>query len=319
MSTSIEWTDETWNPVTGCTRVSEGCRNCYMERQVPRQKLDPWTVTLHPHRLAYPLKMKKPKKIFVNSLSDLFHEDVPFDFIHHVFGTIRQTPEHIYQILTKRPARMLEVVSLIKSKEAMGWANGFYSHVWLGVSVEDQATADERIPLLLQTPAAVRFVSCEPLLGPVDLTDIVTKDGHSEYHRDALFCDVPPEDDEGWNGACLNWVIVGGESGPNARPMHPDWVRSIRDQCHTASVPFFFKQIGEWILCDRPTPDQDFNGGAFVQTPNYKAAISVFGENYKYRIVGDDYFYRTTKKKAGRQLDGQEYSAFPEKKESSHD
>jgi protein gp37 len=246
-----------------------------------------WTgkITLVPEVLDAPLHWKKPRRIFVNSMSDLFHEEVPFQFIHEVFATIRQTPQHVYQILTKRPERMREFIAgYLRPREAMGWANGFYSHVWLGVSIENQATADERIPILLQTPAAVRWVSVEPLLGPVDLRQWMhnwgcpcgwggddtrsycvecgwrgDEAGRGEHCPDCneilddstacRECDLTTRDGSGFgpNGSPpFNWVVVGGESGPGARPMHPDWVRSLRDQSKAAGVPFFFKQWGRW-------------------------------------------------------------------------
>lgn len=265
MNTSaIEWTDRTWNPVSGCSHVSEGCRNCYAERFFPRAYASRkfTNVQCHPERLDQPLKIKKPQKIFVNSMSDLFHEDVPDEFIDQVFAVMADSGKHTFQILTKRPRRMMEYMSpdnyRYSARKVFDLTNGpggkfdcdIYwplDNVWLGISVEDQKTADERIPLLLQTPAAVRWISAEPLLGPIDLTDIVIPDPRhaAEDHIDALFCDVDPEDDE-FGGVTVNWVVVGGESGPKARPMHPAWVRSIRDQCQSAAVPFFFKQWGEW-------------------------------------------------------------------------
>jgi len=199
-----------------------------MARVVPRQKQDPWTVVLHSDRLNQPLKWRKPKRIFVNSLSDLFHEDVPDAVIDGVVDVMCQADQHTYQILTKRPERML---AYAESRELRA-----LDHVWLGVSCENQATADARIPILLQTPAAVRFISAEPLLGPVDLDGYLGDDlAIAEYEYGSF-----------QYGQGLDWIIAGGESGPGARPMHPDWARSIRDQCRAAGVPFFFKQWGEW-------------------------------------------------------------------------
>lgn len=242
--TSIEWTDITWNPVRGCSLVSAGCANCYAMKQAHRfsgagkpyaglTEFGPhgprWTgkIQLVEDVLDAPLHWKKPRRIFVNSMSDLFHEDVPFRFIHEIFATILQTPHHVYQILTKRPARMREFIEdYLRRREALGWANGFYSHVWLGVSIEDQATADERIPILLQTPAAVRWVSAEPLLGPVDL------DRYLAYHGRVL------------SHGGLDWVVVGGESRPGARPCDVGYIRNIVQQCLAAGVPCFVKQLG---------------------------------------------------------------------------
>jgi protein gp37 len=295
-NTSIEWTDATWNPLRGCSRVSEGCRHCYAEREANRHKgpgrsyeglvqlvngHPAWTgeVRFVENRLLDPLRWRgKPLfdvvsgkragydrlKIFVNSMSDLFHENVPDEWIDRIFAVMALCPQHTFQILTKRPARMLEY--LTNDIAPLRWADApadwklnatedrmvsasmdcrddarrdkaGYVHldnplpnVWLGVSVENQATADERIPLLLQTPAALRFLSCEPLLGPVDI---------SANRIPAM-----------WNGS-LRWVIAGGESGPDARAMQPDWVRSLRDQCLPAGTAFFFKQWGAWV----PTTD----------------------------------------------------------------
>lgn len=244
LSTPIEWTDATWSPITGCTRVSEGCRHCYIERTIPfrmagRKFVNGTTdVQLHHDRLTQPLYWKRPRRIFVNSLSDLFHEAVPEEFIAKVFLTMLAAPQHRFQVLTKRPRRMLELLKKPSSAFPLCMMVGdTLPNVWLGVSCEDQKAADERIPLLLQTPAAVRFVSLEPLLGPVNLRGYfrcLTCVDHE--------CSVHPT--TRWGRAGLNWVIVGGESGPGARPMHPAWVRSIRDQCQAAGVPYFFKQWG---------------------------------------------------------------------------
>lgn len=239
----IEWTDATWNPTTGCSRVSEGCRHCYAEALSHRfgVTVNPWTrphaaenVRLHPERLDQPLRWRRPRRVFVDSMSDLFHDLVPDPFIDRVFAVMAMCPQHTFQVLTKRPRRMARHLGDLASSV------GTRPNVWLGTSVEDQRAADERIPPLLATPAAVRFLSCEPLLGPLDLT--------------------------GWLGACpacggagcpdgwgfgrrcrgrgLDWVIAGGESGPEHRPLDLDWARSLRDQCGAAGAPFFFKQIG---------------------------------------------------------------------------
>ena len=220
MSTDIEWTDETWNPVTGCTKVSPGCDHCYAERVTERFH-GPGSferVVLHPDRLDKPLRWRKPRKVFVNSMSDLFHEQVPDTFIGLVWQVMAETPQHTYQILTKRHARMRSFLNR--------WPDPL-PNVWLGVSVEDQKWADIRIPALLDTPAAVRFLSCEPLLGAVSLTRWL----HGGFGVAGPWPD-------------LDWVIVGGESGPGARPMRPDWARSLRDECEAADVPFLFKQWG---------------------------------------------------------------------------
>lgn len=211
----IEWTDQTWNPVTGCTKISPGCKHCYAELLAKRlQRMGApgyekgFRLTLHPARLDAPLKRRKPTAWFVNSMSDLFHEQVPFEFIDRIFETVRATPQHRYQILTKRPERMETYF-----RECPAPPN-----VWLGTSVEDRKYGLPRIAILQRIHSSIRFLSIEPLLediGALNLTGIA-------------------------------WVIVGGESGPRARPMKPEWARSVRDQCNHAGVAFFFKQWGAY-------------------------------------------------------------------------
>jgi protein gp37 len=212
MRSSIEWTNSTWNPVTGCSKLSLGCRHCYAERMSLRLRAmgqrryrNGFRVTLHPDVLDLPLKWARPQMIFVNSMSDLFHRDVPSEFIAGVFEVMQRAPHHTFQVLTKRAQRLAAVAP------SLPWP----PNVWVGVSVEAQEYVS-RISYLKQVPAVVRFASLEPLLGP--------------------FRDLPVED--------LDWVIVGGESGPGARPMGVEWVRSVRDQCLRSGVPFFFKQWG---------------------------------------------------------------------------
>jgi len=256
--TKIEWVrnddgsqGETWNPVTGCTKVSEGCRNCYAERMARRlagrcgypEAPHQFDVTLHLDKLDLPLRWKKPRMIFVVSMGDLFHKDVPNGLIFDVWDRMARTPQHTYQILTKRPDRMAWAVNRIDQirNPAFTWP---LPNVWLGTSVENQAAADGRIPLLLQTPAAVRFVSAEPLLGAVDLLQCgavesdavggVQGAGYREFERTL----------ETFVRNNIDWVICGGESGPGARPMHPGWARGLRDQCQQAGVPVFVKQMG---------------------------------------------------------------------------
>jgi protein gp37 len=218
----IEWTDKTWNPVTGCTKISQGCKHCYAERLYERfhGKGSFRNITCHPDRLEHPLRWKKASMVFVNSMSDLFHEEVPFSFIYDVFIIMQKAHWHTFQVLTKRAQRMLEFFVYAQFKEPI-------PNVWVGVSVEDQKAADERIPVLLKIPAAKRFLSCEPLIGEVD-----------------LYRFIPPVQQP---ERLIDWVIVGGESGPGARPMHPDWARKLRDQCTSAIIYFFFKQWGEWL------------------------------------------------------------------------
>lgn len=240
MTTKIEWTDETFNPVTGCTKVSAGCQNCYAESMARRlagrfgypEAPHQFDVTLHPDKLDDPLHWRRPRRIFVCSMSDLFHPAVPFEYVDQVFGIMAEAPQHTYQVLTKRPERMLAF--------AQEWDYGDWRlpNVWLGVTAENQEAADERIPILLNTPAALRFVSCEPLLGPVDLEPFFSVyDEHGEpsdgrYNPDGSLM--------------LSWVIAGGETGPGARPMNPHWVQGIRDQCQEADIPFFFKGWGRY-------------------------------------------------------------------------
>jgi len=208
----IEWTEATWNPVTGCTKVSPGCKHCYAERMALRLQAmgqnnyrNGFRLTLQPDMLAAPLSWKKPQTIFVNSMSDLFHADVPLDYIQRVFAVMRRAAWHRFQVLTKRSERLAELDRRIQ------WA----ANIWMGVGVESDAYRS-RIDDLRTTTAAIKFLSLEPLLGPLERLDL---DG-------------------------IDWVIVGGESGPGARPVDPGWVRDLRDQCRAAGVPFFFKQWG---------------------------------------------------------------------------
>jgi protein gp37 len=215
-----------------------------------------------PERLYQPLKWRKPRRVFVNSMSDLFHADVPDGFIDRVFRTIAYSPQHTFLILTKRPERMYEWTRNMRSlvvmlqhwkREQAGQNTWPLPNVWLGVSIEDQATADERIPFLLKTPAAVRFVSAEPLLGPVDLNVRWLEDQCDQCSRtiprNIHGCYNPYNGDDDCDGSpsgnpLLDWVIAGGETGPGARPAHPDWFRGLRDQCHAAGVAYFFKRHG---------------------------------------------------------------------------
>lgn len=248
--TKIEWADATWNPITGCSKVSEGCDHCYAEtiaRRFAGTSAYPhgFEVTLRPERLDQPLRWQRPRRIFVNSMSDLFHRDVPDEYIARVFAVMARAPQHTFQVLTKRPGRMRSLLaheafadwvgSFVRVGYSGRWASNRWplQNVWLGTSVENQKWADVRIPQLLGTPAAVRFLSCEPLLGPLNL-------------RTGRYAMPPDGEILGTSLNGIDWVIVGGESGPGARPMHPDWARSLRDQCAAAGVPFLFKQWGEW-------------------------------------------------------------------------
>jgi len=280
----IEWTDASWNPVTGCTKVSDGCKHCYAERDwarlaAPRSKPNIYTgrdftdVRCHPEKLDIPPRWTKPRRIFVNSMSDLFHEDVPHEFIASVFVTMMLSQQHIFQILTKRPKRMLESVQkcgFAAERMNITWP---LPNVWLGVSCEDQATADERIPLLLQTPAAVHFISAEPLLEQIII---------AQYFRHRFA--------ETKKTYAIDWVIAGGESGPRARPSHPVWFRSLRNQCQAGGVPFFFKQWGEWL--------------GYADCRGSVCGLRVYeAENVR--------MYRVGKKSAGRTLDGRTWDEYP--------
>lgn len=240
MGTAIEWTDETWNPVTGCDKVSPGCDHCYAETIAHRFAgakafPDGFAVTLHPERLDQPKRWRKPRKVFVNSMSDLFHDAIPERFILGVFGVMAECPQHTFQILTKRHARMRSLLTRWSSE--VPWMSDPLPNVWLGVSVEDQKWADIRIPALLETPAAVRFISAEPLLNMISIADYLDRGGRTV---DMGAAGVMREPD----CPIVDWVIVGGESGLGARPMYPDWARNLRDECQIAGVAFLFKQWG---------------------------------------------------------------------------
>jgi protein gp37 len=352
VNTKIDWTDSTWNPLHGCSRVSEGCRNCYAERMAHRfQHLDSYCYTTHTvdghpawtgkvnfdkKHLLDPLKWRpvkqgagnrdqgsvRPRRVFVNSMSDLFHENVERNWAVQIFAIMAVAHWHDFLVLTKRPQKMFDLIfsdgfreevmieaqriiklhsaSLPSLPDGAEWVDDAIEfempwplpNVWIGVSVENQAAADERIPLLLQTPAAVRFVSCEPLLGPMDLAQIDTSAFDcGSGTKNALTGDLRlpgfgSVSSTTIHGKRLNWVICGGESGPGARPMHLDWVRGMRDQCQEAGVPFFFKSWGEWAPID-------FD-------------LSIGGS-----ISGDGAMGRVGKKAAGCLLDGREWKQFP--------
>jgi protein gp37 len=354
-NSKIEWTDATWNPVTGCSVVSPGCTNCYAMRLAggrmrshpsrvgltDRSKAGPvWNGRLIFNRewLDLPLRWRRPRMVFVCAHGDLFHENVPDEWIDRIFAVMALAPQHRFQVLTKRAARMREYMSSIDNGKC-GRLDGYRDaliegtaqeilyerfgedssmwlavslplpNVWLGVSVEDQARAEERIPDLLATPAAVRWVSAEPLLGPVDLEVAWAGETalNAECWGECGWCEngLPPLHncqrglgDERRVRSGLDWIVAGGESGPGARPMHPDWARGLRDQCAAAGVPFFFKQWGEWApetaamncpVCGKVEP------GATGGLPGYMARVG--------------------KKAAGRELDGRTHDAMPERRE----
>jgi protein gp37 len=329
-NSAIEWTDMTWNPIRGCSRVSEGCRNCYAQNVAYRfskpgmpyhglaqltNGRPNWTgkVELVESVLDAPLRKRKPQRIFVNSMSDLFHEGLDDGDIFRVFDVMSRAKQHTFQVLTKRPGRMKNFMDQLADT-----AYGVLPNVWLGVSVEDQAAADERIPLLLQTPAAVRFLSVEPILGPVDIAkffpapticgaDKMPKETLAALvkvaHRAASEAGVP----------LIDWCIVGGESGPGARPMHPEWARSLRDQCQAAGVPFFFKQWGEWANgsdCRRKELCLYRDGRSCKFT---KEAIEKEEDRAGkvHRLSGGIVMSKVGKKASGRLLDGREWNEMP--------
>jgi protein gp37 len=359
----IEWTDATWNPITGCTMVSAGCTNCYaMGLAATRLRHHPsragltretggrhvWTgeVRLNEQWLDQPLRWTRPRMIFVCAHGDLFHEAVPDDWIDRVFAVMALAPQHTFQVLTKRPkrarsylgksgARIMELVAdrvceeglpvllamppemvppveLAKSgRTVINLRDWPLPNVWLGTSIEDQATADARIPHLLATPAAIRFVSAEPLLGPWD-----TRQTLDRANMDPVW---------GLKQAGLDWVICGGESGPGARPMHPDWARSLRDQCQAAGVAFHFKQWGEWapVTIDQD-PDDGTIGPAYPVRDCTTDWSAHHGEKECLFWQGSDLVHwphietfpahgarRVGKKAAGRLLDGRAWNQLP--------
>lgn len=377
--TGIEWADATWNPLTGCTRVSKGCDNCYAAKQAAGRLKNTAAyrdlavitpsgraafngrIRLLPERINQPLRWRHPRRIFVNSMSDLFHPDVPDEFIAQVWQTMRFAKQHIFQILTKRPERMAAWLNRCANGGELGWithdgteparayngtgivvgeANRWpLPNVWLGTSVEDQATADERIPHLLRTPAAVRFLSCEPLLGPLDIREHLAPPMRVSRPRDAN--GRPPaepftqEDVTALNqigraavrmhgGAFVDWIIVGGESGPHARPMHPEWARDIERQCRDAGVPFLFKQWGEWAPL-APVYEEDDSDRVEeicrVESHRHPVILDQGGHRWDEETMGAPfqppdgswYLGRVGKKNAGRELyPGRTFDQFPE-------
>lgn len=358
--TKIEWTQrpgtkgETWNPVVGCSIKSAGCTNCYAMKMAYRleamgvpqyqgttEKVNGkpvWTgkVALAEKALALPRGWKKPRTVFVNSMGDLFHEDVPDEWIDRVWAVMAMTPQHTYIVLTKRPERMREYLTSEREDLINGEAGvlahwddmpqrgtGPLSNVWLGTSAENQETADERIPELLATPAAIRLVSCEPLLGPIDLSAMPFAEGDPR-HRWCALTGQALMYSTGINGnpdmtvrlekpvrESLDWVISGGESGRGARPMHPAWARGLRDQCFAAGTPFFFKQWGEWLpgevyaegLSGGLVRHQDGTDNAHGGRPDHWWSGDAFGGLVS-TLVG--------KKAAGSEIDGREWLQFPE-------
>ena len=354
----IEWTDVTWNPLAGCSIVSPGCANCYAMRQAARiermggadhyvgltemvKDKPVWTgktALASEKTLRAPLRWKTPLRIFVNSMSDLFHENVPDEWIDKIFAVMALSPQHTFQVLTKRSKRMRAYMAAGRANvigEEMMRTGRVYSgfrcvnwpfpNVWLGVTAEDQTRADERIPDLLATPAAARFVSVEPMLGPVDLRNIKSPT-RAESYFDAL-------DGELWGpnygrNAEIDWIICGGESGPGARPMHWRWEESLRQQCAVASVPYFRKQWGEWKSVRHMSeaeidalyhPAPEDNPEACRRCKVESTVMHSDGSRHDHFepnafLQGKDAMtmFRVGKLRAGRLLDGREHNDFPE-------
>ncbi len=356
-NSSIEWTDATWNPVSGCTKVSAGCDHCYAETFAERFRGTPghyfergFDVQLRPDKLDWPLRKRKPQRIFVNSMSDLFHDHVPDEYIAKVWAHMALAPRHTFQLLTKRHGRMRSLIGserfasqvYMAINEALAWKDkplrvsddtivsaldGFgrghftvLPNVWGGVTAENQQWAETRGRALVETPFAVRFLSLEPLLGPIDLFGTVESPGpvivrtgvQTRPHTDH----GPAEYDyDGQIG--IDWVIVGGESGPGARPMHPDWARSLRDQCTTAGVPFLFKQWGEWAIDFRRGTHLLQTTGQLI-TRESGTTTNPYGHGSGVQDLvdrGHPGWVRTRragKKAAGRELDGRTWDQYPE-------
>ena len=294
-NTKIEWADKVWNPITGCSHAgSPGCDHCYAKRMAYRlkgrygyPKDDPFKVTFHPDRLDEPLHWKKPCRIFVCSMGDLFHESVSSRFINSVIGimTAEETRHHTFFILTKRPQNMAAYFkNFIKCGVDLVQ---FIERVYLGVSVENQQTADERIPILLQIPAAKRFVSVEPMLGPVDLGKLSDPN--------------------------ISWIIVGGETGAGARPLHLDWIRSLVEQCQAAGVPFFFKSWGEWEKSGHDSTHLLNADGRFVKRSEAMLRISDTRQDdlVDRGHLGWIRMKKVGKKRSGRLLDGKIWDEMP--------
>ncbi|KJR10284.1 DUF5131 family protein [Gordonia sihwensis] len=340
--TRIEWADASWNPATGCDKVSPGCDHCYAETIAHRfagGKAYPngFDVTLRPERLGQPIRWKKPRRIFVCSMSDLFNKDIPDEFIAQVFAVMALSPQHTFEVLTKRHGRMRALLSspkfLCAVEDAIpgliaahspqsSWLGAWpLPNVWLGVSAENQRWADIRIPALLDTPAAVRWVSVEPLLGPIDLRlmNWSDPDEHcggcsglvSPKHEPA--CGVEPGPHWG-----LDWVVAGGESGPKARPMHPEWARTLRDQCRTAGVSFLFKQWGEWapVPVASTTAGNETTGTGRTSAGDYLDITGCWRDTNDLTDspIPDDWALlgKVGKKTAGRHLDGRNWDQYPD-------
>lgn len=318
--TKIEWTDTVWNPVVGCSKISAGCTHCYAERMANRLAHIPatakryagvvkggrWTgkINTFTDALDEPRHWRKPRMVFVDSMSDLFHERVPFAFILCVYDIMIGCPQHTFQILTKRPDRALEFYRYWENLPIH--AHGQYppKNIWLGVSAENQQAADERIPILLQIDAAVRFVSCEPSLGPVDMKGWIYKNGM-------------------WLAGDnrIDLVIAGGETGSGARPMHPNWARWLREQCQLAGASFFFKSWGEWLPDSQVAEHNPRHWPLFSRRPF--GTLDINGEftpgvyPAKFPVDQQVCMYRVGRRNSGGLLDGQEWHQLPARASTS--
>jgi protein gp37 len=328
--TTIEWTQrpgtigETWNPTTGCNKVDRGCKHCYAETMHKRLRamgqakyaapfLD--GAVGHEDTLMIPMGWTKPRTVFVNSMSDLFHEKLPFEFVTQVFQTIQLTPQHTYLILTKRPERAYDFYYWMMSQEP---GFNFPGNCWIGTSANDQKSAEVRVPILLGIPYINRFLSYEPATGPLDLTKLITSDSaveeegrervlHMVDALNGLEADMAyHRTDQLWRGNIerdkprLHWVIMGGESGPKGVPMHPAWARVVRDQCRKYGVPFFFKQFGTWA----PVTYLDGSGHPTLRFSHEKNIFTFTEPGQNMIKVG--------KHNSGHELDGQVLQQFPD-------
>ncbi|WP_027367388.1 phage Gp37/Gp68 family protein [Desulfocurvibacter africanus] len=324
--TGIPYLDYTWNPITGCSKCSPACDNCWAEKMAKRlagrvgyPKDKPFSATFHPDRLIEPMQLQKPSRIGVTFMGDLFHEDVPGAWLHQVFAYMSLCPQHTFLVLTKRPQRMHEYLTALADEESwkrtlgLKWINGWpLRNVWLGTSIWDQPSAKRNIPPLLATPAAVRWVSYEPALGPVNLEaicgalpegSITCHYGRAHARRE---CDC---------AFGLDWVVCGGESGPGARPMHPDWARKLSEHCRRYRVPFWFKQWGEWCPAESLYEAATLQNGARASN---QVVCDSNGQHYlkddpKGHWFDDSYYSeRVGTKVAGNALNGEIIEQLPE-------